>query len=549
MKIILKHKFIILILLLAFILRFYQLGAYPPLNADEASIGYDAYSLIETGKDQHGNAWPVHFQSFNDYKPGAYVYMVLPFVYLFGLNEWSVRLPGALFGVLTVWVIYLLARELSEKLEIRNSKFEVIASLLLAISPWHIHFSRGGWEVNVATFFIVLGIYFFMKGMKENKYFVFSILSFAISLYTYHAPRVLVPLMGIGMLAVYGKELFSKENRRAVLGSVLFAAILLTPLTYNLFSQEVSARASGVSILADRGYIDRINEKRGVEEDPGSIMSRLLYNKPKEIALEFGRNYLEHFWGEFLFLSGDDIQRNKVPDFGQLYLWQFPILTIGVWGALKRPKKWAIVLIWLVVAPVPAALTFQSPHALRAQNMVIPLSILTAYGLWLVITFIKKKINKRLLRCALYVLISGIIIWDFSRYIHEYYVHMAKTYPYSSQYGVKELVSYLASEDMDSRKVIVTTRYDQPYILFLFYSKYPPAKFQNNHILTGRDKYGFSTVPEYDKYIFKNIDYTSDRLVYDKNLIVGTDEEIPDEANIIKNIYGSNNFLYFQIVK
>ncbi|MBU2036341.1 glycosyltransferase family 39 protein, partial [Patescibacteria group bacterium] len=172
---------IIAILLLAFALRFYKLNSYPALNADEAAIGYNAYSLIQTGKDEHGNSWPIQFQSFNDYKPGLYVYLVMPFIKVLGLNEWAVRIPGAFLGVVTVYVVYLLIKELFPK-----EKFAYIASLLLAISPWHIHFSRGGWEVNVATFLISLGIYLFIKAFKFPKNYFFSIISFCLSLYTYH---------------------------------------------------------------------------------------------------------------------------------------------------------------------------------------------------------------------------------------------------------------------------------------------------------------------------------------------------------------------------
>src|SRR3990167_2712527 len=107
-----KRIYLILIIALAFALRFWRLDSYPALNADEAAIGYNAYSLIQTGKDEHGNPWPIHFQSFNDYKPGFYFYLVVPFVKLLGLNEWSVRIPNALLGVATVYILYLLVKEL-----------------------------------------------------------------------------------------------------------------------------------------------------------------------------------------------------------------------------------------------------------------------------------------------------------------------------------------------------------------------------------------------------------------------------------------------------
>src|SRR3989344_4228696 len=128
---------LVLILFLAFSLRFWKLGSYPAINADEASIAYDAYSLIQTGRDQHGNSWPIHFQSFNDYKPGFYIYLVIPFVKLLGLTEWAVRIPGALTGVISVWVLYLLVQEVFGK---KDYSLATIASFLLAISPWHVHF-------------------------------------------------------------------------------------------------------------------------------------------------------------------------------------------------------------------------------------------------------------------------------------------------------------------------------------------------------------------------------------------------------------------------
>ena len=94
----------------------------------------------------------------------------------------------------------------------------------------------------------------------------------------------------------------------------------------------------------------------------------------------------------------------------------------------------------------------------------------------------------------------------------------------------------------------MTNRYDQPYILFLYYTKYPPELFQEKHELSGRDKYGFSTVEKFDNYVFKQIDWDVDKLVYSNSLIIGTPEEIPDEASIIKRVYGPNGYEYFEVI-
>jgi 4-amino-4-deoxy-L-arabinose transferase-like glycosyltransferase len=547
-----KNIFLILIIVLAFVLRFYKLNTYPALNADEAAIGYNAYSLLQTGLDEHGNPWPIHFQSFNDYKPGFYFYMVLPFVKVLGLNVWAVRIPGALCGVLTVLVLYYLVEELfiDHESPTTNHFFPLAAAALLAISPWHIQFSRGGWEVNVATFFIATGLLFFLKAIKKPSFlnFAFCILPFVLSLYTYHAARVVVPLLGLSLLVIYRKDI--KVNIKTFVIAAFIGLILLVPLARDLTKGSVSSRVMGVGLFADSGPLNRINEQRGEHTDFTGIIPKLIHNKAVNYTLAFMENWSQHYWGEFLFLSGDAIQRNAVPETGQMYIFDLLFLAVGIIAIVRskeHKRSWLIVIIWLLIAPIPAALTFQSPNALRAQNMVIPLVIISAYGLVTILEWIK-RVSSRKLILTFKFLIFILISWQFARYLHMYYVHMAKEYPFSSQYGVKELVDYVKGVEGKYNKIIVTNRYDQPYILFLFYLQYPPQQFQGNHVLTPKNQFGFSTVDHFDKYYFQAIKYDEVRPDNPNSLIIGTKDEIPKEANIIKKIYGTNGYEYFDIV-
>ncbi len=539
---------LILIILLAFVLRFWHLNSYPALNADEAAIGYNAYSLIQTGKDEHGNAWPINFQSFNDYKPGLYFYIVMPFVKVLGLNEWAVRIPNAAFGVATVFIVYLLVKEL-KVVDKEKEVFALIAALFLAISPWHIHFSRGGWELNTATFFITLGLLFFIKYINSLKksplYLVFSVLSFVASMYCYQATRVVTPLLGLGLVAIYRREVFGELKRFLVVGVVGF--LILVPLVLDFTRGDVLNRAAGVGLFADSGPRSRVEEQRVEHGDFTSMFVKVLHNKAVNYGLAFLANWGKHFHGEFLFLSGDEVQRNKVPETGVMYLTDIVFLSVGAVMILKGKvgRQWGVVLIWLVIGPVASALTFQAPSALRAENMVIALVIISAYGVVQIVIWVSKY--KRWRNFA-YILLGILIIWGFARYEQMYWVHMAKEYPYSSQYGVKELVTYIQENQDKYRKILVTDRYDQPYILFLFYLKYPPEKFQPQSGLTPRDQYGFSTVSYFDKYHFSSIKFDEARPDNPNTLIVGTADEIPKEANIIKNIYGTNSFLYFKVV-
>lgn len=527
-----KKLLIILIFLLSFFLRVYKVSEYPAgLNADEAAIGYNVYSLIQTGKDEFGHSWPINFQSFNDFKPGLYFYLVLPFVKLLGLTELAVRLPSAILGSLTVLILYFLVKK------IISADFAVLAALLLSVSPWHLHFSRGGWESNAAVFFIVLGIYLFYFALQKPKYFLLCALSFILSMYTYHSARIITPLLLVGLAFFYRKDIFVKKNRKSLIIAFLLAGIILIPLIRTFVGGAGTSRFSGVGIFADQGPFWRVNELRGQHENPYGIIPKVFHNRVVEYGLLFSDNLLRHFSGDFLFLSGDEIQRNKVPEMGQMYLFEIPFLVLGLYFLLKnRPKNWPFIVYWLAVAPFASALTFQSPHAIRALNMVIPLVTITAYGLWCSITILlaqrsQVKLGVVGLSCYLAILLP----WNFVFYLHQYYVHYPQVYPAAWEYGFKDLAGYLKEKKDNFDKIYVTNRYDQPYILLAFYLKYPPSNFQREAKLTERDIFGFSTVDHFGRYYFGPID--QNKLKEPNSLVIGTPEEIPDSATITKRIY------------
>ena len=273
------------IIILSGILRIWNLNNFPAgLNADEASIGYNAYSLLTTGRDEYGKLFPLTFKSFGDYKPGLYFYTVIPFVATLGLNELAVRLPSALFGIGTVLLIFFLGKEI-----FKNKWVGLLSSFLLAISPWHLHFSRGGWETNAATFFITCGVWLFLKAIKNPKFFAISFSFFVLSLYSYHAARIVVPLLVLGLFVIYRKEI--SVNIKWILVSVLIGLILLIPLGLDLTKGTVFTRAGGVGLFADTGPIERINEQRGEHRNLSNPFAVFLHNKPINYTLAFFENW------------------------------------------------------------------------------------------------------------------------------------------------------------------------------------------------------------------------------------------------------------------
>ena len=97
------------IIVLAIVLRLFLLTSVPPsLNWDEVSQGYTAYSILQTGKDEWGEKLPLFFRSYGEWKSAVYIYLLLPFIKVLGLNAFAVRLPSVLAGIISVYLMYLL---------------------------------------------------------------------------------------------------------------------------------------------------------------------------------------------------------------------------------------------------------------------------------------------------------------------------------------------------------------------------------------------------------------------------------------------------------
>ncbi len=225
------NKITVFILILAAILRFYKLGSYPvSLSWDEAAIGYDAFSIAKTGHDQYGKKFPILFQSFNDYKLPGYIYVDSLFVKAFGLSEFWVRLPSALFGIFAVLLIYLLNRKIFDE------KIALASAFLLAISPWHLQFSRAAFEANSALTIVLLGLTLIFSGFKNKISALVAIPILSLSLYFYYSPRIFIPLILVVIVLVYKKEI--AQNLKYFLTGAFIAGLILIPIMVKTLSPQ-----------------------------------------------------------------------------------------------------------------------------------------------------------------------------------------------------------------------------------------------------------------------------------------------------------------------
>lgn len=520
--------FIIFILIIAFLIRFINLGDTPAINPDEAALGYNAYSLIKTGKDEHGVSWPLHFKSFGDYKPGGYVYLALPFVKVLGLTPLAVRLPNLIFSVLTIYVLYRLILLLT--LDFRLS---LLSAFVLTVSPWHIHFSRGAWESSVALAFITIGTYFFFKSIKEKFLLNFTIfvVFYVLSMYLYHSARIIAPLLALSLVIFYFKNLLKKIPQIFI--PIIIGFILTIPVLFSFLNNGGTQRFGGVGLTADQGPINRANELLNNHQNLNTFV-KIIHNKRILYLISWAQKYASHFEFNFLAINGDEVPRSKSPEMGQIHLIEIPLLILGIIFLIKdqtifKSKKFKIFIFgWLFISPLASSLTFQAPSALRALPMTIPLSILIAIGIYASILFISKTKYKKIIL----IILTFIYLFWVAYYLDSYFYHYAKRYPFAWQYGFSELISYLDKNQDKYEFVYVTNKYDQPYILFLFYFKYPPELIQKEIQLTPPDQFGFSTVKYFGKYHFEKVDWGN---TPPKSLIIGSDEMMPVEPLKIIN--------------
>ncbi len=464
---------ILLILIVASFLRLYHLGSVPiHLTPDEAAIGYNAYSLLKTGHDEHGQILPIIFKSFGDYKPGLYVYGVIPSIAVLGLNEFSVRFPSAIFGIISAYLVYLLIKKLF------NEKLAFAASFILAINPWHIYFSRGAWEINLALFLTLLGTYFFFKALEKSKYLLLSALFFALTLLSYQGAKLSTGIVVLILGVLYHKEIL-KFKIKNVIAAAIIGIIICVPIILSILTGK-AGRLTVFSVFSyprPAGYIQNFLDEGG--EKIGDLNYYLFHSESLNFLRGILGRYFNHFSGRFLFFEGDwQNLRHSPPNQGMFLLVDILLLLSGViyFFREKISREKIFVLLWLLLAPLPAALSRDQVHAVRSFNLVIPLAVIMAFGLTRLVK------SKKLL--AVYVLV---FIASFIYFLDAYFVHLPVHNAKYWQYGYKQVAETVLPIQKNYMNIYVQQNYAQPYIYFLFFGKDLDQKlyFKDNNLDVG----------------------------------------------------------------
>ncbi len=527
-----KKEIIILcvIFIIALFVRFYDLAGNPPsLTWDEVSWGYNAYTLGQVGRDEFGVFLPVTFlESFGDFKPPVYAYLSILPIKILGINEFSTRFVSALFGSISILIVYLLTIQIFYQSK-KKKLLGLTAAALLAISPWHILLSRAAFEANVASFFIMFGVFLYLYSTRSGIKFWFlliSCLSFVTALYTFNTSRVFLPIFVPLLFAFRYKTLLS--NYKAVVVAVLPAILLCIPLFMFLITPQAKLRYEEVNIFSDIKVIERTNQE--ILNDNNSSFSKIIHNRRLAYGVEYVKHYLDNFDPGFLFITGDGNPKFSIQDVGQLYIWELPFLILGI-GMLVRKREgcWYILPLWILIGIIPAATARETPHALRIETTLPAFQILTAYGLLLSYRYIFERLKNKKVLFLLLGVFGIICISVFTYFMHTYFVHYPKTYAGEWQYGYKEAINFSESQKSKYKKIYITEDLGRPYIYVLFYGKYDPNTLKSAEIT--REALGFVHVNRFGKYNFaKELPYGEDKVLY-----ISSPHKVPNGAHRLKN--------------
>lgn len=535
-----NHKFLlVLIFLLGVFLRFWQLPSRPvSLSIDEVAIGYNAYSLLKTGRDEWGEHLPLAFRSVGDYKAPLLVYLTVPSVAVFGLTEFGTRFPIALIGSLTVIVVYFFIKELT-----KNQKISIFTALSIAISPWHIQYSRMTHESILGLFWFILGLWFFIANPTKARRYCFPAIFFALSLYTYHTHRLHTPIFVLGLVIIFAREIFTRKNIRALLFTILLSVVLCLPFLGLMRGAKGQARISSVFLSKD---VD-INYQLHKDDEKLNLFQKIFDNNTLTIFNFWTKRYLEYFDIPYLFFKGMKLAVNQSPGVGLFHLFELPFFLAGLWVIIVKrkhldSKAYRLFLIMVFLGPLAASLANNEQHPPRSLVLIPSLQLLVGAGGYYFWEKARKfGLFQKLFSFTFFIFILGISL---VYYLDLYHFHYPINFSEYWSYGMKEAALFAWDHQKEYNNIVIDSSFgtqgpftvSTPHLYVYFYGKYDPWLLQTDPL---HDKWPGKGSADFLNFSFRPIYWPTDR--FSKNtLFIGSPWGLPkdelSQAKVLKEI-------------
>lgn len=535
------------ILLIAIFLRFVDLDETPSgFIPEEVSTGWNAYSLLRTGRDEWGIRLPVIFRETGGFKLALNSYLIVPVMAVFGVNEFAVRFPTALAGVIAVGLTYVLTIQLFKKTTVAS-----IAALLLAISPWHISMGRYAVDVNWGIPLFLFGLILLIKAQTNSRLLLGAAISFGLTYYTYFNYVVFTFLFLCGYF-LWERKLWLTRDKWKWVG--LFFVIQIIGLSPYILQPNLTIRFRQATSVSQIGFINRINEHRHACDIYYSpVFCRFVYNKVNERVLELTRQYLNHFSTTVYFLYGSQLGLSGMPDrWGFFYVIEFGLLICGI-VVLFQKRLWSsVIILWLFLYGVPGSLAAEA-HIWRMLTFLPLPQIIAAAGLVELVRNSSRRILIFGIAGAYFVLLLRFLV-DYNGFFR----FNQGTYSY---FGFRDTYAYLKTIESNYDYIVVAPNglgFDQLYIYYLFYMQPDPWAYQirqDVELEVGSE--GWVKVKRIGKWHFvsdvRNVVFT----LPDKTLLV-TDQTFKEKeplpqrvmlARLLKTIDFANGDVAFKILE
>jgi len=507
------------------------------LGFDEAGLGYNAYSLLKTGKDEWGYKWPLNLRSFNDYKPALYSYFSIPIMNFFGLSQSSTRAVSAIAGSLSVifWIFIF------KKVTRSNWSVSLMTGGLFSLLPWRIHFSRVALETNLSAAcfsLMILGLLNFNN--KWGK--LLTILGGVLAIYSYHSARMAVPILialvvldplGMGLKKMWAKRSDSARSMLPIL------AIVLLSLPIFKSGLDVMNRFSATNIFAKLypyAPTEIVNPEHpflSLTNNPIYYLTGMLFGRVA--AYISPKNILETSY-HWVIKSA-----MVIPDNGMFGYWGVFLFVLGVLPYLskfKKKKNFRLILYWIVAASLPAAVTWEWYHPFRSLNLFPALEVIAGLGLIFTLDLLR-KISNKIFRVVLFTIFTLItttfLVFNLSNELgYSAWLNNGEFQPG----GYKEGAPILKQLIDKYPKVYVDTPHAQSHIFFMFYLPIDPVIMQkvdrDYHLENGMSDRVFN----FDKFVYKKFDWPIDKMK--NNFIYWTSSEVKE--NEIIDTHGAKLF-------
>lgn len=449
-----ESKYILwLLLAIGIILRIVLLGIVPGgINQDEAFSGYEAYSLVNYGIDSSGYAFPVYFVSWGSGMNVLNSYLMMPFIALFGVSAWTIRLPQVLVACVSLYVFYRLFREFV------GEKISLVALAALVICPWHIMMSRWGLESNLAPGFLLFGLYAFLLGTKKPKYYIVSAVCYGLSLYCYATIWVVVPFL---ILLQFLYLLWVKKIRFSL--ELVIAVLVLAFLAMPLIA----------FLLVNNGYMDEI--KTGFFSIP-----KLVYMRDSEISFA---NISDNFKNlcNLLWTQNDELIWNTTKQFGLYYKGGVVVAIIGLIYSVYRTvlsivkRKFdahAVIFINFVVSFALGCLVYVNVNRINCIHLSIVAFIAIAIYQGGKLAYKMTKYGDYVTSVISVVALISVVLFS-QYYFGDYKSEIAPVF----QEGLDEAIEFADSVANENQVIYVSPVYSYSKILLL--DKYPVKEYIN----------------------------------------------------------------------